>query len=208
MKTIKYISIRLVALAALAIFALPANAQISPKTYYNVDWQFNAPIKNDFSEKASGWGMNFEAGYYVAPNFALGLFLNYHTNNEYIARETFPINETSSATTDQQHSMFQLPFGGTARYRFSSGVFQPYIGVKLGANFTKFTSSFYVVDVRDKTWGFYVSPELGFNLYPFANNAFGFHLAAFYSYSTNQGTVMHYDIDKLSNVGFRLGIAF
>lgn len=209
MKTLKYISIRLMAIAAVAVaFALPANAQICPNTYFNIDWQFNAPMKTHFSDRASGWGMNFEGGYYVAHNFALGMFLNYHTNNEYIPRQTFPVDETSVVTTDQQHTIFQLPFGATAKYRFSDGVVQPYIGVKLGANYTKFASDFYVVEVRDKTWGFYASPEIGMEIHPFANNAFGFHIAGYYNYSTNKGAVMQYSVDGMNNIGFRLGIAF
>ena len=68
MKTIKYLTLRLMAVAAIAIaFALPAKAQVTPFTYFNVDWQFNAPISNNFANKASGWGMNFEGGYYVLP---------------------------------------------------------------------------------------------------------------------------------------------
>lgn len=209
MKTLKRISIRLIALAVVAVcFALPAKAQINPNTYYNVDWQFNAPLKNHFSDKASGWGMNFEGGYYVSPKFAIGAFLNYHTNNEYVPRETFNISETSTITTDQQHTIFQLPFGATMKYRFMTGVCQPYFGVKLGANYSKMSSSFSVLRVTDDNWGFYVSPELGVNIYPFANNGIGFHLAAFYSYSTNKATVLHYNVDKLNNAGFRLGIAF
>lgn len=209
MKTIKRISIRLMAIAAVAIcFALPANAQINPNLYFNVDWQFNAPLKNHFSDKASGWGMNFEGGYYVAPKFGVGLFLNYHTNNEYIPRETFMISQTGTLTTDQQHTIFQLPFGANLKYRFTTSMVQPYIAVKLGANYSKMSSSFTWLRETDDNWGFYVSPEIGLNIYPFANNGLGFHIAAFYSYSTNKGSVLHYDIDKLNNAGFRLGIAF
>ena len=112
MKTIKYFTYRIMAVAAIAIaFALPAKAQITPMTYFNVDWQFSAPISNNFSNKASGWGMNFEGGYYVLPDLSIGAFINYHTNNEYIPRQTLPINSSSALTTDQQHSVFQLPFG-------------------------------------------------------------------------------------------------
>lgn len=40
MKTIKYLTLRLMAIAAIAIaFALPAKAQVTPFTYFNVDWQ-------------------------------------------------------------------------------------------------------------------------------------------------------------------------
>ena len=52
MKTIKYFTYRIMAVAAIAIaFALPAKAQITPMTYFNVDWQFSAPISNNFSNK-------------------------------------------------------------------------------------------------------------------------------------------------------------
>lgn len=38
MKTIKYFTLRLMAVAAIAIaFALPAKAQVTPFTYFNVD---------------------------------------------------------------------------------------------------------------------------------------------------------------------------
>lgn len=208
MKTRKNIYFKVVALAAIAIaFAMPAKAQLSDNGYANIDWQFNAPLSNHFADKASGWGMNFEGGYYVLPDLSIGAFINYHTNNEYIPRQTLPINNSSALTTDQQHSVFQLPFGFATHYRFSDGVFQPYIGLKLGANYTKMSSDFYIYEVKDDTWGFYVSPEIGVNIYPWPNSI-GFHLAGFYNYSTNKGTVFNYDMDKLQNFGFRVGVAF
>ena len=72
--------------------------------------------------------MNFEGGYYFPNNFGVGAFIAYHTNNEYIPRQTFPVGETSTVTTDQQHSVFQLPFGATGRYRFlQTNVLEPYV---------------------------------------------------------------------------------
>ena len=55
-------------------FAMPAKAQLSDNGYANIDWQFNVPLSNNFADKASGWGMNFEGGYFVTPNLGLGLF--------------------------------------------------------------------------------------------------------------------------------------
>ena len=49
--------------------------------------------------------------------------------------------------------------------------------------------------------------EIGVNIYPWPNSI-GFHLAGFYNYSTNKGTVFNYDMDKLQNFGFRVGVAF
>ena len=48
-------------------------------------------------------------GYYVIPKFLVGAFISYHTNNKYIDRQTLPVSSTSAITSDQQHSIFQLP---------------------------------------------------------------------------------------------------
>ena len=53
MKTRKNIYFKVVALAAIAIaFAMPAKAQLSDNGYANIDWQFNAPLSNNFADKA------------------------------------------------------------------------------------------------------------------------------------------------------------
>lgn len=209
MKTIKYISMRVLAIVALAlVFAMPAKAQLTDNGYANIDWQFNFPLSNHFADKASGWGMSFEGGYYVTPNFALGAFLAYHSNHEYFGRQTLPVGEGGSINTDQQHTLFQLPFGLAGRYTFDRGsAFQPYVGVKVGPQYAEMKSTFNVYEANKSTWGFYVSPEIGLNIYPWAYGP-GLHIAAYYSYGTNKGDLFTYSVDGLSNFGLRLGIAF
>ena len=203
MKTIKYLSIRVLAITALAlVFAMPAKAQLTDNGYANIDWQFNFP------DKASGWGMSFEGGYYVTPNIALGAFLAYHSNHEYFGRQTLPVGEGGSINTDQQHTLFQLPFGLAGRYTFDRGsAFQPYVGLKVGPQYAEIKSTFNVYEANKSTWGFYVSPEIGINIYPWAYGP-GLHVAAYYSYGTNKGDLFTYSVDGLSNFGLRLGIAF
>ena len=54
MKTIKNISVRVLAIAALAlVFAMPAKAQLSDNGYANIDWQFNVPLSNGFADDAA-----------------------------------------------------------------------------------------------------------------------------------------------------------
>lgn len=209
MKTLKYISLRVVALSALALaLAMPAKAQMTDNGYANIDWQFNFPMSNNFADKGSGWGMNFEGGYYVTPNMALGGFLAYHSNHEYFGRQTLPMNENGSINTDQQHTLFQLPFGLATRYSWDrGGVFQPYIGVKIGAQYAQLKSAFNVFEAKDNTWGFYVSPEVGFSIYPWAYGP-GLHFAFYYSYASNKGDLFTYSVDGMNNLGLRVGIAF
>ena len=207
MKTLKKYSTRLaVAMALLLGVALPAKSQVSLDAYYNVDWQFNVPI-NKFADKASGWGMNFEGGYYVHRNIAIGAFINFHTNNEYISRRTIQLSQTLALNTDQQHQMFTMPFGALIRYRFIERDFQPYVGLKLGTCYSEFNDYYYIFMEGQDRWGFYMSPEVGFNYYPWANSV-GFHLAIYYSYATNKHNVMTYSQNSLNNIGFRIGLAF
>ena len=209
MKTTRRISFKVLAVMAFAMaFALPGRAQTSDTFYSNLDWQFNFPISNSFADKASGWGMNFEGGYYLTENFAVGAFLAYHSNHKYIPRQTISMGDNSSLNTDQQHTQFQLPFGVAGRYTFNrEGMFQPYISVKAGPQYARLKSTFNAFENDDNTWGFYVSPEIGMNIFPWVYRP-GIHVAAYYSYATNKGSVLTYDVDGMSNFGLRLGIAF
>ena len=195
--------------ATIALLALPGvgKAQISLDSYYNIDWQFNIPINNSFSNTASGWGMNFEGGYYVAPDVAVGAFLSFHTNNEYLSRRTINLGGNEAINTNQQHQMFTLPFGALIRYRFVESDFQPYVGMKAGACYSEFNNYYYIFLSQQKKWGFYMQPEVGFNFYPWAESL-GFHFAMYYSFSTNKCSIMSYSQSNLNNFGFRVGLAF
>ena len=176
--------------------------------YAHIDWQYNFPLNNHFADKSSGWGMSFEGGYYVTDHFALGAFLAYHSNHEYFGRQILPIGESGSLNTDQQHTLFQLPFGLVGRYTFDrGGAFQPYFALKAGPQYAKMKSTFNVYEASKNTWGFYVSPEIGLSIYPWAYGP-GLHIAAYYSYATNKGDLFTYSVDGLSNFGLRLGVAF
>ena len=195
------------AVALALLLALPAKAQISLDSYYNIDWQFNIPLKNHFSDVASGWGMNFEGGYYVTSDIAVGAFLNFHTNNEYLSRRTIHLGNNQSINTNQQHEMFTLPFGALIRYRFVESDFQPYVGMKLGACYSEFSNYYYIFLTQQDRWGFYMQPEVGFNYYPWADSMC-FHMAMYSSFATNKCSIMSYEQSNLNNFGFRVGLAF
>ena len=194
-------------LSAIVCIPSKSKAQISLDSYFNVDWQFNVPLGNNFSNGASGWGMNFEGGYYVTSDIAVGGFVSFHTNNEYFSRRTIHINNTLSMNSDQQHQMFTLPFGALVRYRFIEADFQPYVAFKAGACYSEFNNYYYIFMTGQDKWGFFMSPEIGFNWYPWPNGL-GLHLALYYSFATNKCNIMSYSQDILNNFGFRLGIAF
>lgn len=214
MKTIKNIKVKVLSAAIIAISAIipiTSNAQQDYKQYFgNIDWQFNAPIGNDFTNRASGWGASFEGGYYLTPKVGLGAFISYSTNHKYLPTRTLPIKANSALTTNQQRSLFQLPFGMNIRYRFNpeSVLIDPYAALKLGAEYTQFSSNISTYQIYDRNWGFYMSPEIGTNIWLNAEKSFGFNLSLYYSFATNKGHVLDGHANQLNNIGFRLGVAF
>ena len=80
MKTKTYSSFKMLAIAMIALsFGISAKAQTLENYYANIDWQFNFPNSDSFVKKGSGWGMNFEGGYYLTENLSVGAFLTYHS---------------------------------------------------------------------------------------------------------------------------------
>ena len=207
MKSLKQYAVRLaMTVALIAGISAPAKSQVSLDAYYNVDWQFNIP-SNKFVDKVSGWGMNFDAGWYLTPDIAIGAFMNYHTNNQYVDRAVVHVSDATSIYTDQQRSLYQLPFGLTMLYRIIESDWQPYVAMKLGTEYA-YTSSYYnIYKSSEDSWGFYMSPEIGVRWYPLPNGV-GLHAAAYYSFSTNKSSVMGAELHNPSNFGFRLGLAF
>ena len=214
MKTLNFIKSLALSVAITAICTIvPAtvHAQQDYKPYFaNANWQFNAPFGNDFTNRASGWGMNFEGGYFVTPKLGLGLFLSYSSNHKYIDTQTMHPATNSALTTNQQRSLFQMPFGMAARFRFNpaSTIFDPYVSMKLGAEYVQMSSYLSTYRIYDRNWGFYMSPEIGTNIWLSEQKNVGFNVSVYYSFATNKGHVLDGHINQLNNLGFRVGMAF
>ena len=192
--------------AALVAFAGTADAQMGKREYVNIGWQFNGTVGNSFVETASGYGAYIEGGYYITPMFAVGGFASFNTNNDYIPKQTYTFKDQSSLTTDVDRSIYQVPFGLTMRTRFMRGELQPYLGTKIGAEFSTQSTYMSTFVNRHDNWGFYMSPEVGLTYFPFDKTDVGFQFAVYYSFCTNKNS--DYDLKGIKNLGFKLGVAF
>lgn len=208
MKTLRFLK-SIASALALFVGIHSSSAQVLPNSYFNIDWQLGMPLSTDFADKFSGWGMNFEGGYFLTDAITIGGFINYQTNFEKIPRQTLTLDNGNALTTSQKHAIFQLPFGVSGRYNWlTDSVFQPYAGMKLGASWAQISSYYYVYKQYTDTWGFYLSPEVGVSIFPRPDMRFGFHAALYYSYSTNSGDLLTYSVSGIQSFGFRLGISF
>ena len=203
MKKIIYV---LAASLTFLLMAGEADAQMGKRHYINGGWQFNGTVANEFVESAQGYGAYMEGGYFISPMVAFGGFASFNTNNKYIPKQTYTFDDKSALTTDLDRSVYQVPFGATVRLRLMRSEFQPYIEAKIGTEYSTQSTYMSTFVNRHDNWGFYISPEIGFTVYPFHKDDFGFHLAAYYSFATNRND--SYDIKGLNNLGFKLGIAF
>ena len=194
------------AAAALMVFAGTADAQMGKREYINAGWQFNGTVGNSFVETASGYGAYIEGGYYITPMFAIGGFASFNTNNDYIPKQTYTFEDQSALTTDVDRSIYQVPFGLTMRTRFLRGPLQPYLGTKIGAEFSTQSTYMSTFVNRHDNWGFYMSPEVGLTYFPFEKTDVGFQFAVYYSFCTNKNS--SYDLKGIKNLGFKLGVAF
>lgn len=196
--------------SAMLFFPLQSEAQFELNRLHLVlDWQVGAPVSTDFADRLSCYGGNFELDYCVTSHCEAGLFLNFQTNHTYVPRQTISLSPTESFHSDQQRSAFQLPFGAAFNYIFlSEGHFRPYVGIKVGTAFSRYTTYYGVNEISDDGWGFYVGPEVGIRLFPNKYGRLGFHIAGYYNYATNHTVTLTHEVEGQSNVGFRVGICF
>ena len=203
MKRIIYIMA--ITLAAL-LTAVQANAQMGKRYYINGGWQFNGTLANNVAESAQGYGAYMEGGYYLTPMIAIGGFASFNSNDQYYGTQTYTFDDHSALTTDLTRVLYQVPCGSTIRCRFMRTQFQPYLQAKIGTEYSEQSTYMSTFVSQTDNWGFYVSPEIGFTWFPFDATDFGFQLAVYYSYATNQNKSLN--MNGINNLGFKLGVAF
>lgn len=180
---------------------------IFARMYFNADWQLNAPLRNDITDGAGSLGGHFEAGYYATENVGIGAFVAFQNNEEDHLTST---DAGYAPDTEQRNRLYQLPFGLSGRYRWAApdALFTPYVALKLGAEYAE--SNLYVANMQTQlhSWGFFLSPEVGTEIYPFHRCKFGFHVALYYSFATNDASLAGLSARRLHNCGARFGVAF
>ena len=85
---------------------------------------------------------------------------------------------------------------------------KPYAGLRIGADYAEMSSYYYTIQQYQDTWGVYLSPEIGVSIFPSPAQRFGFHVALFYSYASNNDDLLIYTMNNINRFGVRVGISF
>ena len=92
-------------------------------------------------------------------------------------------------TTRTEHTLFELGRSASWDDTTSSkgGVFQPYAGLRIGADYAEMSSYYYTVQQYQDTWGVLsLARNRRVSIFPSPAQRFGFHVALFYSYASNK----------------------
>jgi outer membrane protein W len=196
---------------ALIIFflltVLAASAQSDywkTRNILSFNWEIGLPMNTDYLTSASLAGANLDYRHFIKDKFSLGIGIHWNTFEEYLSPRVYEKPDGSQAVyTDLVPQVYVVPFLLKGHYYFDAGTtIKPYIGLGLGAQYSK-QQVFYNIFVSETdNWGFAARPEVGL-MYQFKNANGGLHFNTGFNYATNQNE--DFKIDNLKHIGFSIG---
>lgn len=167
-------------------------------------WQFSSNFNNHMASNISGWGSQIEMGYHVNPHFDAGAFISWHTNRTNFPRQVYYYDDYA-VNMDMLYAVFQIPFGLFVNYSLAPNhLIEPYVGLKVGANYGEETHYHNVFSFEKASWGGYIAPEVGIIIYPFEMGRLcGFRVSLHYGFSNNG---LQEASSGMRNWGIRFGI--
>jgi hypothetical protein len=175
--------------------------------FFTFAWDVTLPMGDKFVSDVSFAGAKLEYRKMVTDNISVGLDLSWNSLYEYKSYQTYHLNSSSDVTTDLYKYNYTLPMAVTAHYYFSSnGIFQPFVGLGLGATYSTPRLYFNIYEIDGENWGFLMRPEIGTIIKFEPDGDMGVLLGARYSYSTNNED--KFKIDNLQSLDFQLGLVW
>ncbi len=136
------------------------------------------PLGSSLADKASGWGMNFEGGYFITPAIAVGPFISYQTNLETIPRQTLDLGNGSAPhgqpealripAAVRRHQPLHLAYGQRI-----PALCRPEAGSQLRRTFVLLLRR----QAVQRHVGILPLARIGVSIFPRPDYRFGFHVA-------------------------------
>lgn len=189
------------------VIAIPARAQ-KMHNLYGISWELAFPTGN-FVKETSFSGGKFEYRHFVKPNFSLGGTISWNNYEEYVEKQTYEnANQSAAVTTDNQRFIFNLPVTVDGFYYLggSHQMFQPYVGIGIGAQYSAQEVYYNIYVTDDNNWGFVARPQIGALVKFSEMNNTRFLIGAGYNYSTNKNE--SFRIDNFQNFWVSIGVSF
>ncbi len=187
-------------------FCALAMAQDRGGTMFNIAWDVNVPVGDNFINATSWYGGKVEFRQFVKENVSVGLEVNWSSLYEYKPRKTYPITN-GDVTTDAYKYLYMLPINVNAHYYFGNNpIIRPYAGVGIGATYSQQDIFFSDWELYDDNWGFLIRPEIGAIIKFTERSQVGLLVGVRYNYSTNKQT--DFNMNGINTLSFQLGVSF
>jgi outer membrane protein W len=185
------------------------SSSISDRDMAAFSWEAAFPTSNKFLNESTLKGWRFEYRKGVKKNLTVGIALSWNAFDEYFPTTTYATPSNSKAiTTDMIRQVYTLPITLITHYYLSSKskLFQPYIGVGLGAQYAEHTAYMNIYELSETNWGFVARPEVGTLLSFTPNSPVKVLVGVGYNISTNKNEA--FNVDGWTHLTANLGISF
>jgi len=174
------------------------------KSQVLLSWDIATPLSNNYISSTGFAGARLEYRYFTSRTLSFGGSIGWNTLEQYQSPDTYQQSQTSTVYTDMVRQIQLLPILATVHYYLSdSADRKPYVSLGAGANYAKVASYYNIFVSDEKTWGFAVRPEIGFQF--FNSSGFGFNVHVAYSYASNKTEELA-NLDGLQGLNYGIGI--
>jgi hypothetical protein len=168
---------------------------------YSFSWQTSLPLGKpaEFIPSVGFNGANFNFGFFVTDNIAIGADFSWGYNQKQVAPEVYYIGNNAAVYAALYKTTQTIPMKAQFKYLFNpDGFVKVYAAAGLGATSYAEYTQIQEYQFSDSSWGFLMSPEVGIYI-PFGKDSqWGANLTAGYNWATN----------KAQNLYMNLGIIF
>ena len=198
---------KIVALSIIFIGICAQAQKTPPNGIAAFSWEMSFPSDKEYLDKESLSGWRVEWRKMINPSFSVGLAASWNAFDQHFPKKTYnSLDGVKAVTTDMIRQVYTVPLTAIGHYYFSTKgkIFQPYVGLGLGTQYTEFNTYFNIYQIQEKNWGFVARPELG-ALLSFGDSDLKGLIGVGYNYATNN--YEEFEIDAIKHLSVNIGLA-
>lgn len=186
----------------LLAFSLLITSVVVAQNFTSLQYTVGVPLGNlaDHTSNISGRGITFDFRTEIEPSLSIGINLGYSTFYEREEYDSYS-QGTATLTGIQYRYNNMFPMMLNAHYTIGTGAIMPYVGLGAGTIFNLRDTKMGLFSVKENTWHFLLSPELGFVMDLSAE--IGIKINAIYDNAFKTR-----DMDGFGNLRLNIGLVF
>ncbi|MBO7763470.1 MAG: hypothetical protein J6S16_00870 [Bacteroidales bacterium] len=191
----KKILITVVAVLVASVSFAQTNHRFSQ--VYSFGWQSSVPLgaQADFISRAGFNGADFNFGFFVTDNIAVGADFAWGYNHKSVPAEIYQVSENCAVYAALYKTTQTIPMKAQFKYLFNpEGFVKVYAAAGLGATSYVEYTQIQEYEFSNSSWGFLMSPEVGVYI-PFGKHApWGANVVAGYNWATNNAQNLYFNV--------------